>query len=125
MITFETKGDFKRATNFLSKSPYVLSKVDLHKYGRQGVEALQNATPKDTGLTANSWTYEIKRGNGTVSISFNNTNIQNGIPVVILLRYGHATRSGTFVTGLDFVTPAVAPIFESIAENVWKEVTTS
>ena len=96
---------------------------DLDKFGRAGVVALQQATPKDTGLTAASWDYKIERSSGSVRISFHNSNIQNGIPIAILLQYGHATRSGSFVEGRDYINPAIQPIFDQIAEDAWKEVT--
>lgn len=83
---------------------------DLDKYGRQGVAALESATPKDTGLTSKSWKYEIKQSKGSVSISFYNTNIQNGVPIAILLQYGHGTRNGGWVQGRDYINPAIQPI---------------
>ena len=97
--------------------------MDLDKYGREGVKALESATPVDTGLTARSWYYEIKKTNGSVSISFYNSNIQNGIPIAIILQYGHGTGTGGWVEGRDYINPAIQPIFDKIAEKAWKEVT--
>lgn len=96
---------------------------NLDKYGRAGVAALSAATPKDSGETASSWEYEIKRTKTTVSIVFNNTNIQNGVPIAIILQYGHATNNGGYVEGVDYINPAIKPIFERIANDAWKEVT--
>lgn len=122
MITFRQKGDFKKLTGYLERVKEVFDIGILNRYGEEGVRALQEATPKDTGLTAASWEYKISRGTDSISITFNNTNIQNGIPVVILLQYGHATRHGGYVQGIDFINPALRPIFEKIAEGAWEEV---
>lgn len=96
---------------------------NLDKYGREGVAALASATPVDTGLTAHSWKYEIQQKKDSVTISFSNTNIQNGVPIAIILQYGHATRNGGWVQGRDYINPAIQPIFDKIANEAWKEVT--
>ena len=96
---------------------------DLDKYGKEGVAALASATPVDTGLTASSWSYEIKQKNGSISISFKNSNIQNGVPIAIILQYGHGTRNGGWVQGRDYINPAIQPIFDRIANDAWREVT--
>ena len=96
---------------------------DLDKYGREGVAALSSATPVDTGKTANSWYYKIERQNGSVSINFLNSNINEGVPIAIILQYGHATSTGGWVEGRDYINPAIRPLFDSIAEKAWKEVT--
>ena len=123
MITITQKGDFSKLHNYFEKlkRPFNLSKLD--GYGRLGVQALANATPKDTGKTASSWNYKINDDNNVVSISFYNTNIQNGINIAIILQYGHGTRNGGYVQGIDYVNPALKPIFDEIAEEAWKEVT--
>lgn len=116
------RGSFNRTEkfmNFLTLRGY-LNKLDT--FGQIGVSALASATPVDSGLTAKSWTYEIVRDEENTSISWMNTNIQNGISVVVLLRYGHATGTGGYVEGQDFITPAIQPIFDQIADGVWKEV---
>ncbi len=95
----------------------------LEQYAQEGVAALMAATPVDTGLTASSWTYEITRGLGSTVIAFNNTNIQNGVPIAIILQYGHGTRNGGWVQGRDYINPAIQPIFDRIAANAWEEVT--
>jgi hypothetical protein len=87
------------------------------------VAALKSATPVDTGLTANSWYYKIERTKSSISITFNNSNIQNGVPIAIILQYGHGTRNGGWVQGRDYINPAIQPIFDKITEQAWKEVT--
>ena len=123
MIKFEQKGDFANLTRFLEKSKNAARINDLDKFGRKGVAALAAATPVDTGKTANSWNYEITKKPGSVSISFNNSNIQNGVPIAIILQYGHGTRNGGWVEGRDYINPAIQPIFDEIANSAWKEVT--
>lgn len=95
----------------------------LDQYGRQGVNALARATPQDTGLAASSWNYNIERKPGHVSIIWTNSNVENGFHVVVGLQYGHGTRGGGWVQGIDIVNPSMRPIFEQILESVWKEVT--
>lgn len=123
MIRFRQKGDFSKLSSFLEKTKEAVKIGDLDRYGREGVAALASATPIDSGLTASSWYYEIKRENGSVSISFHNSNIQNGVPIAIILQYGHGTGTGGWVQGRDYINPAIQPIFDKIANNAWKEVT--
>lgn len=123
MIKFRQKGDFSKLTHYLEKVKEVVKLGDLDKYGREGVAALASATPVDTGLTASSWRYEIQHGNDSVSIAFYNDNIQNGVPIAIILQYGHGTRNGGYVQGRDYINPAIKPIFDKITEDAWKEVT--
>lgn len=123
MIKFKQKGDFSNLTSFLVKAKEAAQLGDLDRYGREGVAALSSATPVDSGLTANSWYYEIERKNGSVSINFCNSNIQNGVPIAVVLQYGHATRNGGWVEGIDYINPAIQPIFNKIADSAWKEVT--
>lgn len=122
MITFRQKGDFSNLSRFLERAKEVIKLGDLDKYGRAGVAALSSATPVDTGKTANSWTYEIVRQNGSVSIEFHNTNIQKGIPIAIILQTGHATGTGGWVEGRDYINPAIRPIFDKIAKEALEEV---
>ena len=122
MLVFKHKGDFSKTSSYLQKVKSITRNIDLDSYGRQGVAALASATPVDTGLTASSWRYEIKRTNNTTSIEFLNSNIQNGVPIAIVLQYGHGTRNGGWVEGRDYINPAIQPIFDKIAENAWKEV---
>lgn len=125
MISFRQKGDFSNLTNFLERAKNAIHIGDLDKYGKAGVAALSSATPVDTGLTASSWSYEIEIKNGSVIIVFKNSNIQNGVPIAIILQYGHGTRNGGWVQGRDYINPAIQPIFDEIANNAWKEVTKS
>ena len=123
MIKFKQKGDFSKLTNFLEKTKEAVKLEDLDRFGKAGVSALASATPVETGLTANSWYYKIERDNGSATISFHNSNIQNGVPIAIILQYGHGTRNGGWVQGRDYINPAIQPIFDQIANEAWKEVT--
>ena len=125
MIKFRQKGDFSKVTKYLAKVKDVAKLNNLDKYGRDGVAALASATPVDSGLTANSWSYKIERQSGSVSISFHNTNINKGVPIAIILQYGHGTKNGGWVEGRDYINPAILPIFDKIANDAWKEVTKS
>lgn len=122
MISFRQQGDFSNLSRFLEKAKESVKIGMLDKYGRAGVEALASATPKDTGLTAASWKYEIKRQNGSVTIEFYNTNVQKGILIAIILQYGHATGNGGWVEGRDYINPAIQPLFDKIAKEAWEEV---
>lgn len=123
MITFRHKGDFSKTTRYLERMKKAARIGVLDKYGKEGVAALASATPVDSGLTAKSWYYKIERKNGSVTISFHNTNIQNGVPIAIILHYGHGTRNGGWVQGRDYINPAVQPIFDRIVNDAWREVT--
>ena len=123
MITFRQKGDFSKLTRYLERAKEVVKLGDLDKYGREGVAALASATPVDSGKTASSWRYEITNRNGSATISFKNSNIQNGVPIAIILQYGHGTRNGGWVQGRDYINPAIQPIFDRIANEAWREVT--
>lgn len=123
MISFRQKGDFSKLTRFLERAKETVYLGDLNKYGRQGVAALASATPVDTGKTASSWSYKIENNNGSVTISFENSNIQDGVPIAIILQYGHGTRNGGWVEGRDYINPAIQPIFDQIVNEAWKEVT--
>ena len=123
MIKFRQKGDFSKLTKFLERAKESVHLGDLDKYGREGVAALSSATPVDTGWTANSWHYKIEQRSGSVSIVFYNSNIQNGVPIAIILQYGHGTRNGGWVQGRDYINPAIQPVFDKISEDAWREVT--
>lgn len=123
MIKFRQKGDFSNLTRFLERAKNLVHISDLDRYGREGVAALSSATPVDTGKTAASWYYDIKINKESASITFNNSNIQNGVPIAIILQYGHGTRNGGWVEGRDYINPVIKPIFDKIAEEAWKEVT--
>ena len=123
MITFRQKGDFSKLSRYLERAKEAARIGVLDKYGREGVSALASATPVDSGKTAGSWYYEIKRQNGSVSIIFNNSNINKGVPIAIILQYGHGTGTGGWVEGRDYINPAIQPIFDRIADEAWREVT--
>ena len=122
-IEFKHTGDFTKTQEFLLKLVDKAYLVKLSEYGRQGVEALAAVTPKRTGLTAASWTYEIIDNGKTTTIQWKNTNIQNGINIAVLLDYGHGTGRGTYVQARHYISPAIQPIFDKIAEESWKEIT--
>ena len=123
MVSFKQKGDFKNLTTYLTRVKDTFDISILDKYGKAGVAALASATPVDTGKTASSWSYQITRKNGRISLSFHNSNVQNGVPIAVIIQYGHATRNGGWVEGRDYINPALRPIFEQIANEAWKEVT--
>ena len=123
MISFRQKGDFSKLTRYLERVKEVVRHGDLDKYGREGVAALSSATPVDSGLTASSWYYKIENSHGRVVISFHNSNVQNGVPIAVILQYGHGTGTGGWVEGRDYINPAIQPIFDEIANNAWREVT--
>jgi len=120
MIKLTQKGSFRNAERFFDNSKNLSRRLRtaLERYGAKGVEALRSATPKDSGLTANSWYYVIEDG----GISFYNSNTQDGVPIAILIQYGHATRNGGYVQGIDYINPALRPIFEELAEECGKEL---
>lgn len=123
MITFRQKGDFSKASRYLERLKEAAKLGVLDKYGREGVAALASATPTETGLTASSWSYTIERQNGSVAIVFENSNINKGVPIAIILQYGHGTGTGGWVQGRDYINPAIQPIFDKMADEAWKEVT--
>lgn len=122
MIRFRQKGDFSKLTRFLERAKEAVKIGDLDKYGREGVAALSSMTPIDSGETAKSWYYKIENQNGRARILFCNSNINDGVPIAIILQYGHGTRNGGWVEGRDYINPAIQPIFDKIADNAWREV---
>ena len=122
-ITFRHKGDFSKTEKFFNS----LLKLDylnvLERYGQAGVAALASATPKDSGLTADSWDYEITHDGKETTIAFTNSNISNGVNIAIILQYGHGTKGGGDVAGRDYINPAIQPIFDKMANEAWREVT--
>lgn len=123
MIKLSSTGDFSKITGYLERLKETTQSGILDQYGRKGVEALMSATPVDTGKTAESWYYTIEHKNSSVSLVFHNSNIVNGVPIAIILQYGHGTGTGGWVQGRDYINPALQPIFDKLAEEVWKEVT--
>lgn len=122
MISFRHKGDFSKFTRYLERMKEIVRLGDLDKYGREGIAALASATPVDSGLTARSWYYKIENKKGSAKITFYNSNIQNGVPIAIILQYGHGTKTGGWVEGRDYINPAIQPIFDKIADDMWREV---
>lgn len=123
MISIRQRGGFEKTERFLKKSfgrDYINV---LEKYGQQGVSALSAATPIDSGLTATSWSYRIIQNNSSISIIWENSNIHKGVNIAIILQYGHGTRNGGYVSGRDYINPALKPIFDKMADAAWKEVT--
>lgn len=125
MISFRQKGDFSNLTRYLEKAKHAVRLSDLDRYGREGVAALASATPVESGETANSWYYEIVYEKNSVTIRFLNSNVQNGVPIAVILQYGHGTGTGGWVQGRDYINPAIQPIFDKIANDAWREVTGS
>lgn len=124
-ITLTGKGDFSKTYSFLKRMKEQKFLSALEKYGEEGVKALRGATPRDTGLTAASWSYRIERGKDSATITWTNSNTNHGVPIVILIQYGHATGTGGYVQGRDFINPAMRPVFDKIAQEAWMEVTKS
>ena len=122
-ITFQQKGNFSKATRYMERIKEIFHFVLLDKYGKDGVAALSSATPVDSGNTANSWYYEIENKKGQVRINFLNSNINQGVPIAIILQYGHGTGTGGWVQGRDYINPAIQPVFDRILQDIWKEVT--
>ncbi len=122
IITFKHTGNFGKTTSFLNRVRKMDYKSILEKYGQAGVDALAAATPVSTGVTASSWSYEIIHEDGRSTIYWNNSNIQNGVPIAVILQYGHGTKNGGFVQGRDYINPAMQKVFDSIASDAWKEV---
>lgn len=123
MITFKHKGDLSKTTRFLERAKHAVRLADLDKYGREGVAALAAATPVESGHTANSWYYEITYSKSGARITFYNSHINDGVPIAIILQYGHGTGTGGWVEGRDYINPAIQPIFDRIADDAWREVT--
>lgn len=123
MINITQTGDFNTTEEYLARlsQPDLASVLD--RYGEMGVNALSNATPVDSGLTAASWYYTIESRQGYYSIRWHNSNMQSGLSIAVLIQYGHGTRNGGYVQGRDYIMPAIQPIFDQIAEEAWKEVT--
>lgn len=123
MITFRHKGDLSKLTRYFERVKEAARMSILDKYGREGVAALASATPVDSGETANSWGYEIERSSNSATITYTNSHINKGVPIAIILQYGHGTGTGGYVQGRDYINPAIQPVFDRIANAAWEEVT--
>lgn len=124
-ISYSSRGSFKKTEKFLAAMKRQDMYSQLDGLAREGVEALRKATPVDDGTTAAGWGYEIIRTRGSVRIVWTNTHVNNGVPIAIILQYGHATGTGGWVAGRDYINPAIRPIFDKIADNIWKAVTSA
>lgn len=122
VISVRNTGNFQKTDRFLSGLIGAHYMRKLKKYGERGVAALRDATPKDSGKTAESWSYEIEQIPGRTAIYWKNSHIENGVNIAVILQYGHGTRTGGFVEGTDYIRPAIRPIFEEMANEVWREV---
>lgn len=123
VVRLKSKGDFSKTKNFLIRMKEKTFLRHLERYGKEGVQALSSATPIDSGLTASSWRYEIHSSDERWEIIWTNSNINKGVPIAIILQYGHGTGTGGYVQGRDYINPAIQPIFDKIADDAWKEVT--
>lgn len=123
MISFRQKGDFSKTLKYLDRIRDPIKMGILDKYGREGVKALSSATPVDSGVTANSWYYKIEKDNKSAKVVFCNSHINKGVPIAIILQYGHGTGTGGWVQGRDYINPAIRPIFDKMANEIWREVT--
>ena len=124
-ISFDASGDFKNTERFIGKVKKVNILPALRSLAMAGVRALASATPVDSGLAADSWGFEITRSRNSASITWTNSDVESGFPVAIMLQYGHGTRNGGYVKGRDYINPAMQPVFDKIAEEAWKVVTSA
>jgi len=123
MVSLVTKGNFNNIKRFLYRMSNWSAKLVLDSYGRKGVDALAAATPIRSGKTASSWSYNVTGGNGSWEIEWYNSNLNDGVNIALILQYGHGTGTGGYVTGIDYVNPALRPVFESFIDDIWREVT--
>lgn len=122
MLKIRHKGNFSKTTKFLHHVLRFDYKTILNRYGKMGVEALAEATPRDTGRTAEAWKYDIEENSNGVSIVWSNENINDGVNIAVILQYGHGTNNGGYVVGRDYINPALQPVFDKMANTVWKEL---
>lgn len=123
MITVTHKGDFKNTQRMLESMKKKNARAILEKYGKRGVDALRNNTPVDSGTTAESWGYEIHQSKGRYELVWTNSNVNNVVSIAIIIQYGHGTRNGGYVSGINYINPALSKIFDQMADEVWREVT--
>lgn len=122
IVSFHKSGDFKNTEKFMMGVSKQLYLRKLESYAKEGLEALKEATPVDTGFTRDSWGYEIEFTKNSVNIVWTNSNVVDGVPIAIILQYGHATGTGGYVQGRDYINPVIRPIFDKLADDIWKEV---
>lgn len=123
MIKITHRGNFNKTEKFFSRSKKLDHRRILEAYAEKGVSVLSSATPKDTGKTAGSWDYNILITRKGYKIVWSNTHVSNGVVIAIIIQYGHGTRNGGYVQGRDFINPAMRPVFDGLATDIWKEVT--
>lgn len=121
-ITISSKGDFKRSFKYFKGLQDAAKIRKLEAFGEKGVQALASATPVDSGLTADSWSYDIQHSDAQTTLTWYNTHVNKGVNIAIILQYGHGTGTGGYVEGVDYINPALKPIFDEIAREVWEEV---
>ena len=122
-VIIRHKGDLRKTRDFLTRTQRLDYRAILERYGQRGVEALASATPVDTGLTASSWNYQVEvNGDGRASVSFTNSNVVDGVPIALIIQYGHGTRGGGYVQGRDYINPAIRSVFDEMANTLWREV---
>lgn len=122
-IKIRHKGDLSKTEKYLKNANAEKVREILERYAMEGVHALMMATPVNSGATAMSWSYEIEQSEAGVKIVWTNSNINKNVNIAIILQYGHGTRNGGYVAGIDYINPTMKPVFDKIADKVWKEVT--
>ena len=121
-VTFNQKGDFSKTHRFLRNAQAAIKFRNIEQYAEEGLAALKNNTPQDSGETARSWYYEIERTPTSVSVVYKNSNINDGVQIAVILQYGHGTGTGGYVEGRDYINPALRPVFDELADSMWEEV---
>lgn len=124
MIKIQHQGNFQKTDSFFKRASGKRYLESLAKYGQEGVRALSSATPVESGKTASSWDYKIVNTKNGVSITWMNSNVVDGVPIAVILQYGHGTKNGGYVQGIDYINPALRPVFDKLLNDVWREVTT-
>lgn len=123
MIKVKCKGNFKKTETYLAKIGRPIDMTIIKRRAEDGLIALKSATPVNSGKTRDSWYYQIKQDNGVISIQYCNSNVADYVPIAVIIQYGHATGTGGWVEGIDYINPAIRPVFEDIKNDLWKEVT--
>ena len=123
MITIESQGEWKMTRNWFDRMTKLDLALIMNQFGKEGVSALQAATPSKSGLTSKSWDYEVTRKGNNWKITWTNSHVNKGANIAVLIQYGHGTRNGGYVVGRDYINPAIRPVFDKIAAKAWKEVT--
>lgn len=122
MLKFKQSGDFSKTKKCLEKLSKAPNDSLLDKYGQKGVDALSAATPVDTGKTASGWSYSIEKNEKGITIFWKNSNRNKGVPIALVLQYGHGNGHGGYIAGIDYINPAMRPIFEQLSAELGKEL---